>query len=80
MTKRKLPRWVAIAIWATGFVLVLLGEAIALGSGVEGDTISEVARWLLGVGEGMAWYYILTRIGLFGLLAWLILHFSGRDV
>lgn len=75
---KKLPRWVAIVVWAVGFGLVLVGEGIALGSSVEGDTITEVVRWLLGVGEGMAWYYIVSRIVVFGLLAWLLVHFSSR--
>lgn len=77
---KKLPRWVAITVWAFGFVVLLAGEFLAVGTDASGDTISEVVWWIMGIGQGITWYYLLSRIAVFGLLGWLFLHFGTRKV
>lgn len=75
---RELPRWVAITVWAVGFLVVLGGEMLAVVSVTEGDTISEVVWEITGVGEPINLLFLVSRIILYGLLSWLLLHFSSK--
>lgn len=77
---KHLPRGVAIAIWAVGFLLLFLGEMLALVSMAPGDTITEVVTDWMGVGEPTTPVNLVIRMGVIGFLGWLLFHFTTREV